>query len=361
MLSLLAKLGLDVSPFTRGLDAAKGAARKAGDQIASSFGSELKSSLFGGAAVGTFAAFGRQLIDEAGRINDLAEQYGLAVSEVQALNAAAEDSGLQFEKIGGAIDRLGSARKDAATKNEALREEFAKFGVTLADLQNPAKTNLDLLKQIGGALQGIEITPATREALGDLLGEKGQRLLEFIKGINEVKPLSLVTPDQISLLDKFGDRLAGVARSLKEIAAAKLADAVAKADSATAGMDVGFKRGAKGVSVFLATLFGGSVVNDGEQRTEPLTAQDVAKARAALKPGEDLFPPEPKSKSAAGNSVAKALSAASAVQAGGLASSGLFFGGAGSGLYREARQQTEYQRQTVAEIRRLQSVFREEL
>lgn len=360
MLSLIAKIGANVSGFMRGMDEIKGAAKKTGDQIASNFGNNLKNSLFGGLTIGAAAAFGKSLLDNAGRINDLAEQYGLAAGEVQSLSAAAELSGLEFERVAGAIERLGAARKDAATKNESLRTEFAKFGVTLQDLQNPAKSNLDLLKQIGNALQGIEITPATREALGEIVGEKGKRLLEFIKGINETKPLSLVTTEQLDLLDKFGDKLAGIARQVTELAQATLADVIADSQNPDKARQkrLGVLFDPEGFVVSaVRSLFGSK-----PQTTSALTAEEVTAARAALAPGGELFKKEEDA-----SKKAKAVSAISTIglgappPAGGLASAGLFFGGAGSMLYRETKTQTEIQRQSLQELRRLQAVIREEL
>lgn len=360
MLSLLAKLGLDVSPFTRGLDAAKGAAKRAGDDIASTFGSGLKETIFGAVSGAAIAGFGQQLLAEAGRLNDLSEQFGLTVAETQSLVAATAESGLEFEKLGAVLDRLGGARKDAAKGNDDLIATFGRFGVTLRDLQNPGKTNLDLLRQIGAALQSITVTPETREALSEIVGDKGKRLLEFIRNINEIKPLSLVTPEQVGVLDKFGERLEIITRQLKEIAAARLAEAITAGDKAGEGMQPGFARGAKGVLAFFGTLLGETRGNE-DLRTQPLTAEDVSKAREALTTGDDLFSPDGKTKSSSSGRAVRTLSAASAVQAGNLAQVGLFAGGPGAGLYREARQQTELQRQTVAAIKDVRRAIIEEL
>lgn len=358
MINLLSRLGLDLSPFKRGLAEAEIAGRKTAAGLARTFGPALKesiSNLGAGSALagaGAVAYFTKKLIDNASHTADLAEQYQLAVREVLALQAAAEDSGIQFERLGGAIDKLGNSRKDAATKNEALRKEFAKFGVTLQDLQNPALTNLALLKQMGSAMQGMEMTPAAREAFGELVGEKGQRLLEFIRAINESKPLVIVTEDQIRALDRMGDRFTAVFRLGNQLAQMRLGKAWSAGERASSGMEPGLGRGVVGTGAFLLDIIGSTAPtafllrtlmrrgeSSGHVTPGGVDAPDLRSLKGEPSLTGNLFTPE--AEKARSLAHARPLTFDGRTESGALGSAGLFFGGAGvAPVLREMQKQT---------------------
>ena len=56
MLSLLTKLGLDISPFTRGLNAAQNAGKRTADVFARDIGPSIKEGLFGALPPGPSSA-----------------------------------------------------------------------------------------------------------------------------------------------------------------------------------------------------------------------------------------------------------------------------------------------------------------
>lgn len=367
MLNLLAKLGLDISPFRRGLNAAEAAGKRTADVFARDIGPSLKEGLLGAVSTGALLAGGRQLLDYAGKINDLSEQFGLSREAIQTLQGAAEDSGIEFERLGGALDKIGNSRRAAAEGNAQLREEFARFGVTLADLQNPAKTNLDLLKQIGGALATMTPTAAIRESFGELVGEKGQRLLEIVKTLKELKPVSILSDSEIKTLDEFGDRANTIGRELKVLAARGLADAISAADEASQARGGGVRGGLAGLLEFANSLVSapfraaaGAGAFGAEGRTEPLTAEEVAQARAEQS-GAPLFTKNSDDAKTARSAATRLPAFDSRIAAGGLASAGLFFGGAGNPLIREVKTQTDLARQSLAELQRVRNAIREEL
>jgi|688.fasta_scaffold12696_12 hypothetical protein len=364
-LNLLAKLGLDISPFTRGLNAAQNAGKRTADVFARDIGPSIKEGLFGALSAGAFVGGAKQIIDYAGRVNDLSEQFGIAREEIQTLAGAAEDSGLEFERLGGALDKIGQSRRDAAEGNAKLREEFAKFGISLADLNDPARSNLDLLKAIGVALATMTPTAAIRESFGELVGEKGQRLLELVKTLKELKPISLLSDSEIKTLDEFGDRANSIFRSFKTLGGRALSDAISFGDEVGKANGGGIKGGMMGALGFLTTLLQApinAITGQGafgpEGATEPLTPEEIAAAKANVN-APPLFTETEK---AARTASAKMLPTFDPrIPAGGLASAGLFFGGAGNPLIRESKQQSELARQSVEELRRVRAAIREEL
>lgn len=364
-LNLLAKLGLDISPFTRGLNAAESAGKRTANVFARSIGPSIKEGLFGALSAGAFVGGAKQIIDYAGRVNDLSEQFGIAREEIQTLASAAEDSGLEFERLGGALDKIGQSRRDAAEGNAKLREEFAKFGISLADLNDPARSNLDLLKQIGGALATMTPTAAIRESFGELAGEKGQRLLELVKTLKELKPVSILSDSEIKTLDEFGDRANSIFRSFKTLGGRALSDAISFGDEVGKANGGGLKGGLMGALGFLTTLAQApinAVTGQGafgpEGATEPLTPEEIAAAKANVN-APPLF--NETAKTGKTSSATKLPAFDPRIAAGGLASAGLFFGGAGNPLLREATRQTDLAKQSVAELKRVRDAIVNEL
>jgi hypothetical protein len=365
MLSLLAKLGLDISPFTRGLNAAQNAGKRTADVFARDIGPSIKEGLFGALSVGAFAGGAKQLLDYAGRVNDLSEQFGLARQEIQTLAGAAEDSGIEFERLGGALDKIGQSRRDAAQGNAKLREEFAKFGISLADLNDPAKTNLELLKAIGVALATMTPTAAIRESFGELVGEKGQRLLELVKTLKELKPVSILSDEEIGIVDKIGEQMGTTLRELKILGTRALADVFREGEQVSKAAGGGLKGGLLGLlsltslvtAPFKAALGSGSF--DVTGATAPLSPEEIAAARENIN-APPLFNETADKKNTAA-SAGKLPIFDTRIAAGGLASAGLFFGGAGNPLLREATRQTDLAKQSVAELKRVRDAIVNEL
>jgi hypothetical protein len=364
-LNLLAKLGLDISPFTRGLNAAESAGKRTANVFARDIGPGLKNSILGGLTTGMILGAGKQVLDYAGKINDLSEQYGINKTEIQGLMAATADSGLEFEKLGAALDKVGQARRDAAQGNAKLRDEFSRFGVTLADLNDPAKTNLDLLKQIGGTLSTMTPTAAIRESFGELVGEKGQRLIELVKALQDIKPVSLLSDDEVKTLDSLGDTVGSFFREIKVLGGRAIADMSNMAASEFEREGGGFKGARYGLYAALGSIVtapfraaAGADVFGVEGKTDPLTAAEVAAAKADMT-APPLF--NETAKTGKTTSAGKLPTFDPRIAAGGLASAGLFFGGAGNPLLREVKQQTDLAKQSVAELKRVRDAIINEL
>jgi hypothetical protein len=121
------------------------------------------------AAAGGAAAFlgtkGVQAIEE---VKDLAEQTGLTTSEVQKLTKAAPSSGLEFGNFQTALSAGTATRKEAVESSEKLRKVYEALGITVKDLNNPLKTQLDLMRQAtqNGDTNSVAFRTAFRQAFG---------------------------------------------------------------------------------------------------------------------------------------------------------------------------------------------------
>lgn len=162
----------------------------------------LKSQIAAAFTIGALVEFTRRIAEAAGNIKDLSEQTGISTKDVQKLEIAAARSGLKFEDMATALSKMGAARREAAEGNDALRQMFDRYGVSLADLQDPTKNNLELLQQMSEALLRMEINPAVRQEMRDLLGKAGDKLITVIQELNNQKTPSLISDDDIEQIDK---------------------------------------------------------------------------------------------------------------------------------------------------------------
>lgn len=205
-LKLEGELSLDGNGWQRTL-------RQAGDGVDKLAGSSihhLKSALAGVFALGAMEAFIHKTVEYASQIKDFSEQTGLTTDEVQRLAYAAKSVGLEFGDFQTALSKMGSARKDAAEKNDDLLRTFAAYGVELKDLQNPTLRNIDLLKQMAEAIKGTTLNSGDRQALRELFGKGGDKLAEVIGHLDDFKDRPLINKadiEAIDRLDKAIDRL----------------------------------------------------------------------------------------------------------------------------------------------------------
>jgi hypothetical protein len=222
--NLMATLGLNIGPFKRGLDQAGASLRSSGAQFAQS----LKGSVAGLFSVAAITGAARASIQYAGQIKDLADQFSLTNAEVQKLQYLADGLGLEFNRVGMALDQLGEARQKALT-DPKIAEQFQRLGVALTDVANPAISSLALMESMSTALRGMPLTEA-REALGDLVGSRGQRLLELVKQLSDAAPIKLLDDATIEKADKLESRFDQIWKRIKAIGAAAVVGAVEASD-----------------------------------------------------------------------------------------------------------------------------------
>ena len=298
MLSLLAKLGLDVSGFTRGLDAAKGAAGKAGDESAKSYGGKLKGALFGVGSALAAGAFVTAEFDKIRRAADQADLAGKSIRETLALQEVTERVG---DTASLAADDLARLVAEASAR---LPEENA--------LQQMALQ----AREVSSAVSGLE-----RTFLGALAAAV-----------------------------KFGR------------ASLDFRDAAKDAVSTFFTAPLGGKDGANG---FAGIREAWDKAGMAFRNRQALIAEQN-KAEAANPPGKlprAIPPTVPEKPDAAAKTVPKPslFTADPRIATPGLASVGLFFGGAGSHLLRQAQRQHDVAQRQLEEMARIRRAILEEL
>lgn len=195
LLSFIAKLGLDKTGFDAGL-------KSAGKQV-SGFGKDLKSQLAGAFTFAAAASFARDIATTVNRIKDLSEQFAVTTDEVQKMDFALKQSGLQFEDLGVALATIGRQRREAAEGDKETLDTFKKFGITLNDLQNPEKRNIDLLMQLSASTRAANMTAADQVKLLDLIGPKALKLSNVLSELSKIDPPEMFSAEDIDRIDKM--------------------------------------------------------------------------------------------------------------------------------------------------------------
>lgn len=215
-----AELAGDGSGFERMMGAANASVNRFEGTINS-----VKNRLAGLFALGTIEEGVRGIVTYATRIKDLARQTELSTEEVQRIGYAAKQSGLEFEDFQTALSRMGTARKDAAESNDALLHSFQRFGITLADLQNPSMRNVDLLYKMSAAIKDVNTTAGQRQELREFLGKSGDKLANALAHLDDFKSRAIISDKDIESIDRFDKSVQRLITGLKVVAAGPIASA----------------------------------------------------------------------------------------------------------------------------------------
>lgn len=177
----------------------------------------------GGAIVGGFVASAKAAGDYGGQIFDATRKTGMSAESLTALKFAAEQSGVGFDMLQGAIAKQARTANEAATGNKTAQEAYARLGVSVTDASGKMKDGNTLLLETADALKGIE-NPTQRSALAmEIFGRSGSQMLPMLMegsaGIAELeakaKSLGLTMTDEMAkAADDAGDRMEAAQASI---------------------------------------------------------------------------------------------------------------------------------------------------
>lgn len=210
-LSLIAKLGLDISGYETGLKRAQSASSKFGRDA----GSAIKNQLAGAISTGALIAATKATIDYASHITDLSDRVGISTTKLQEYSYAAKQTGGSVDDFAQAARRLAQAKFEAIKDptGEAAKG-FAQLGIAVKDLES---LRIDgIVDKIGVAFRNakdpqallnagfttmgrgaLPVIGAMRSGLGEM-GDEAQRL-GLVMGSNVVKSLD----DAGDAMDRF--------------------------------------------------------------------------------------------------------------------------------------------------------------
>lgn len=165
---------------------------------------------------GITAAFGvavNAAMDYGGAIQDAATKTGIGAEELQKLKFGAEQSGVSFEGLQGAIIKMNKSISEANDGTKAQSEAFQRLGIDIKSLQGLSPDQQFM--RIADALSRVH-DPALKTALAmDLFGKSGAQLIPFLNegaaGMTalgqKAQELGLVmSGDAIAQAEAFGDQ-----------------------------------------------------------------------------------------------------------------------------------------------------------
>jgi hypothetical protein len=145
-------------------------------------------------------------IQFASHLKDVAEQEQLNTDQVQKLAVASKSIGLNDEFAAQALSAFGKARKEMAEGRSAeavaLRKGVSdRFGVSQDDLNNSAKSNLDLAEKIEEAYHKMVPTPADTEMVRELFPVKhGEKMIGVLEALHKQGNIPLIHAEDIERL-----------------------------------------------------------------------------------------------------------------------------------------------------------------
>jgi hypothetical protein len=211
LMSFFVRLGLDTTQFKSGLQTAQSAGHK--------FARDIKREIGGNIAqvftVGAVTAFTKSVIDAADEVGDLADQLNITTDDVQKLQILANQTGVSFDSMASAINKVNEARQKAMAGPGTERSAFSFLGIGMSTLSDQQITNLDLVRKIGQAYQDGGKSLAGQAAVADLLGVKLVKAANAVADINKLGNVSIISEEDLKSLGTFNDQLDELSRQAR--------------------------------------------------------------------------------------------------------------------------------------------------
>ena len=160
---------------------------------------------------------GKQAFEAAAGMGELADQLGVTVDGVQALQYAAAQNGVKLEQLETGISKFSQKIGEAASGSKEMVEALNAFGVKILDAQGKLRPTETLLSDVSRAITGIN-DPARRAAAAvDFFGKAGTRFLPMLNdlagGMDTLTARAnaagvVMSSGTIEKLDRMADRAA---------------------------------------------------------------------------------------------------------------------------------------------------------
>jgi hypothetical protein len=209
-LELNAKLGLDASRFH--------AVMKGAEQSAQRFGANVKASIASAFSATAAFNFARVIRDTVNRWDDLSDQLGMSVKDVQLLEAAFTKAGLGSEGAAAAALKL-SAAIDDATQGGKSGDVFERLGISMTELLMKGEDTAAIMKRVAQELEGMDRVTA-RGFARELFGAKGgEKILAALRELRTQGGIKVVDEENVK-------KLADAARNIEEMQRKGIANAI---------------------------------------------------------------------------------------------------------------------------------------
>ena len=224
--SIQTDLSLDTTAFQRGL-----AHSQKGIKNFVSNGIKQFGALAGAASMGAMA---KSAIDLGSKISDMAVQLNIGATELQVLEFAAREAGVEVSVMERALRNVQLRTQEAINGNKSYGNAFKRLGIDINEFNRlPTEKKLEAVAVAqskatdqAAAFNDVAIIlgqragPAMQEVLQNLAGPKGYGGLEAAaKRANEV-----MTDEAIAKMDKAADTIESFKRKLTVLTAETISD-----------------------------------------------------------------------------------------------------------------------------------------
>jgi len=184
------------------------------------FGSAIKS-FVAVLAIREVVQYTKSIIDMADGLQELSQKTGFGVQALSDLKAAAEDSGLGFEGLEGALTKFTKSLGEANNKGGA--DAFTKLGI---DLKRYGSDANEVFLQVADRLSKYPDGPAKAAAANALFGKSWSQLIPLINGGRAaIEGAGItITDDFAAQADAFNDSINGIKRGFASLTIGALGD-----------------------------------------------------------------------------------------------------------------------------------------
>ncbi len=203
-----AVLGLNVTPFMRGISKAKAGAKTLGTGLQRSLG-------FFGLGFG-LASLGQRITDFADRLIDTSRKLGISTDFLQAWNHAAQQNGVSVNASNMALQRFTRRIGEAARGQGVLAKTISELGINLRDNNGNLRATTDILNDYADAIQGAESQQERLRLAFQAFDSEGAALVTLLQDgsegmremIAEATRLGVVTEQRaLTSINRLSNRL----------------------------------------------------------------------------------------------------------------------------------------------------------
>jgi hypothetical protein len=243
ILSMLVKLGIDSTQFEMGIKRAQGLGEKFGSTFKGAVASKLGAAL----SVAAIAAFTKNVIESADKIQDLSEQLNLTTDQIQRLQILAGETGVTFDKFGSVLAKFEQVRLKATSGDQDALKTLQALGFTTDQLYDIQLTTIDGAVKAAEAHKNSGKSAETTAAMIEIYGLKLKTAASALADYNTTSKRTLISSSDIDVLAKANTLLDEQLRIVKAIASPVIAAGI----TATAEA---LKRGTKPTENFIQRL-----------------------------------------------------------------------------------------------------------
>jgi hypothetical protein len=240
---MLVKLGIDSTQFEMGIKRAQGL----GERFGTTFKGAVASKLGAALSVAAIAAFTKNVIESADKIQDLSEQLNLTTDQIQRLQILAGETGVTFDKFGSVLAKFEQIRLKATSGDQDALRTLQSLGFTTEQLYDIQLTTIDGAVKAAEAHKNSGKSAETTAAMIEIYGLKLKTAASALADYNTTSQRTLISSSDIDVLAKANTLLDEQLRIVKALASPVIAAGI----TATAEA---LKRGTKPTENFIQRL-----------------------------------------------------------------------------------------------------------